>query len=385
MAENPYAQFDEKPEPSDNPYSQFGEKHKEPSVGLADFFKSIPRGILGGAVGAASAMGQAEAPLTQPPEMAAGVPGQEQSTELAEQNLTGSMHKPDTRWGRYGATTGEFLGNPGTYLGPGRFIPKAVTAVTGALGSEAGGQLTEGTKWEPVGRLVGAIAGTNAPSAAQRIITPQRGRIPVMATPGESERSLTPAAFKKGLRPNWEREPAQIDVDTASPNYGGYDPNVPPHPFDKNRDLSASDKVKAWRDFKRLPENQDLLAPGGWKDLVNEYAPSATAPNAFTDWGVRGTSGGQPVGMTIAKPTKQMAAGFDKITLPLASVFGLGEMFGDVGALAGYASSAHAHEGIINPWLRNQLLPNQFLPKSTRQSQALINAMSGNYKRQSDQ
>jgi hypothetical protein len=179
MADDPWKEFNLQPPqstPKDDPWKEFDLKPpstEEPkSYGLADFFKSIPRGLLSGAAGAASALGQSEANLTQPPEMAKAVPGREKSTELLEQNLTGPLHKPESRWGRYGATTGEFLGNPASYVGPGGPILKAASAITGGLGSEAAGQATEGTALEPYARVAGGLAGMGVPRAAPYAAVP---------------------------------------------------------------------------------------------------------------------------------------------------------------------------------------------------------------------
>jgi hypothetical protein len=138
------------------------------SSGVADFFKSIPRGIVGGLAGAASAMGQAEAPL----QGMSGVPGAEESTQLVEQNVTGQLPKPQGTAGKFGRTVGEFLGNPATYLGPGSLPAKALTGATAAIGSEAAGQATEGTSMELPARIAGGLVGAKAPSVAARTITP---------------------------------------------------------------------------------------------------------------------------------------------------------------------------------------------------------------------
>jgi len=143
------------------------------SESAGDFFKSIPRGIVQGMGATLSATGQSTmAEGAADPEMVKDIPTPAQATDILEKNVTGDLHKPTTRAGRFGETTGEFLGNPLSYVGPGGPITKGVMAVTGALGSEAGGQMFEGTNAEPYARIIGGIIGGTAPRAAARTITP---------------------------------------------------------------------------------------------------------------------------------------------------------------------------------------------------------------------
>lgn len=82
------------------------------------------------------------------------------------------QHKPETKYGEYAQTAGEFVGSPLSYLGPGGIGAKVLTATTGGLGSEAAGQATAGSKYEELARLLGGAAGAAAPSAAARVVTP---------------------------------------------------------------------------------------------------------------------------------------------------------------------------------------------------------------------
>jgi hypothetical protein len=97
------------------------------------------------------------------------------------EEYTGEFYKPQTTAGKYAETTGEFLGNPTTYLGPGRILAKAATAVGGALGSEGAKQYADYVGMTPLGKtlapLVGAIAGAHGVTTVPRI-TPiiPRGR-----------------------------------------------------------------------------------------------------------------------------------------------------------------------------------------------------------------
>jgi hypothetical protein len=84
-------------------------------------------------------------------------------------DLTGiSLPTPQTTAGEYAHTVGEFL--PASLAGPGGLGTRVLTqAVAPGLASEAAGQFTEGTAYEPWARVGGAIAGG---LAASRAITP---------------------------------------------------------------------------------------------------------------------------------------------------------------------------------------------------------------------
>lgn len=85
------------------------------------------------------------------------------------EKVTGPMYHPQTTPGKYYSAGVEAL--PG--IGVGGFgVPNAVKTLTGALGSEAAGQAAEGSDWETMARVLGGVAGSKAPSAARRVVTP---------------------------------------------------------------------------------------------------------------------------------------------------------------------------------------------------------------------
>jgi hypothetical protein len=141
------------PQAASGPWEDFKPSQQKPAevstLGrLWNEVKSIPRGIVSGAMGAASALGQAEAGQ----QGMEGVPGQAESTRLIEQNVTGKLPSG----GKWGTAIGESLGNPASYVGPGGLLGKAAAAVIGGIGSEAGGQLTNDSL---LGRIIGGAAG----------------------------------------------------------------------------------------------------------------------------------------------------------------------------------------------------------------------------------
>jgi hypothetical protein len=87
-------------------------KPKGVVANAADFLKSIPRGILSGAVGSAAgqaqtdpayAMGQAMMPVPSQ------TPTAEDVTKAVEQNVTGELPQPQGRAGKFGQAIGEGL------------------------------------------------------------------------------------------------------------------------------------------------------------------------------------------------------------------------------------------------------------------------------------
>lgn len=86
------------------------------------------------------------------------------------EGYTGDFYEPQTAVGKYANRVGEFA--PGAIAGPGSLLGRLSVAAASGIGSEAAGQLTEGTKLEPYARVGGALAGGVAPAAAARVITP---------------------------------------------------------------------------------------------------------------------------------------------------------------------------------------------------------------------
>lgn len=152
-----------------------GTPHEEPVSGTWDFLRSIPRGMVKGFT--SSAMGG-------DPDVLAAQVGMGQTPEDiintqkgVQKELPAAIEKlplPHAAGpaGQYGETLGEFLGNPTTYVGPGGLAAKAVTAASGALGSEAAGQFTKGSALEPWARFGGAVAGGHAVTAVPHAVTP---------------------------------------------------------------------------------------------------------------------------------------------------------------------------------------------------------------------
>lgn len=97
--------------------------------------------------------------------------------ETLEQTLgTDFMgYEPQTTAGEYAQTIGEFA--PGMAAGPGGILSRAAgNVVIPALASEAAGQITEGSKFEPLARLTAAVTAPMAAGAiGRRMISPFGG------------------------------------------------------------------------------------------------------------------------------------------------------------------------------------------------------------------
>lgn len=162
----------------------------EPSAAM-DVAKSGGIGLAKGAIGVAGAIGDLsdigakglEAASNfvsdrlgierykrpEKPSIFENIPTSESITKAVE-GKTGKFYEPKTTAGEYARTIGEFL--PASLIGPGSLPVRLGTGATAALGSEAGGQFTEGTAAEPYARVAGAMAGGIAPGVAARAITP---------------------------------------------------------------------------------------------------------------------------------------------------------------------------------------------------------------------
>ena len=119
--------------------------------------------------------------------------------DILEKNVTGPLHRPESRAGKFGASAGEFLGNPSSYVVPGSLPFKVGTAALAGLGSEAGGQLGEGTSLEgPLRFLGGVLGGLGAArvASASKVKPPTA---PVEDVPGAGLRNLYHYTDEAGL------------------------------------------------------------------------------------------------------------------------------------------------------------------------------------------
>lgn len=131
-----------------------------------------------------------------------------------DENISGAGYKPQTTYGEYARSAGEFL--PGALAGPGGVVGNAIRyGVIPGVASEAAGQLTKGTAAEPVARGVaalgaGGIAGlASRPGTAARAI---RGQMPEGVTPQMVNQAdaLMQQAAQQGVTLTWPEALSQV-------------------------------------------------------------------------------------------------------------------------------------------------------------------------------
>lgn len=147
----------------------------------ADVAKSAGIGLVQGGLGLATLPGNIEALGRAGINAGAGLVGVQPpvnpDTFLPNYNdakrrvegYTGEFYQPKTTAGKYARTIGEFA--PGA-IGGGGLAARAARVALPAVTSEAAGQMAEGTGYEPVARVAGALAASRIPGMAGRIATP---------------------------------------------------------------------------------------------------------------------------------------------------------------------------------------------------------------------
>jgi hypothetical protein len=158
----------------------------------SDFFKSIGRG----AVSAASALGQAEAPL----QGMEGVPGSEESAKLA------GVPKPPPEQtgpgGRMVQALGETIGNPTSYMAGPPGLGTAASVLGGTIGGQLGSEVG-GAPGAVVGGLVGGVAGGGVATAGRRFgTTPTAANLPETNDVQRANRAVQQTLERFGIQPS---------------------------------------------------------------------------------------------------------------------------------------------------------------------------------------
>jgi hypothetical protein len=136
----------------------------------------------------------------------------------AYEAIRGPTYRSPTTAGQIAGTVGEFVG--GNAVVPGAALPKIVSGVSGALGSEAAGRYIENTPaaaYKPLAQVAGGIL---APMAAGGLITPLRTDPSRAASIARLEaEGITPTAGQK-TGTNWLRraESALGEVPLGAPD-----------------------------------------------------------------------------------------------------------------------------------------------------------------------
>lgn len=138
-----------------------------------------------------------------------------EAVQGAIEGVTGPLYEPQTTAGQYARTAAEFV--PGTLMAPGGgVISNAIRyGVVPGLTSEAAGQATKGTAYEPFARVGGALAGGGAaalmsrPGTAARAI---REQLPEGVTPQMVDQAgaLIDSAAQQGVTLSWPEALSQV-------------------------------------------------------------------------------------------------------------------------------------------------------------------------------
>ncbi len=123
------------------------------------------------------------------------------------EKVTGPFPKPQTTAGKF---TEAIVSNaPAAAIGGGGALARATNVVVPAVTSEAAGELTEGSKFEPLMRVLGGLFGNVATGAARaRTTAPER-------TVREATAGVTPAEF--GAAAVLQRRAATAGVPLSGP------------------------------------------------------------------------------------------------------------------------------------------------------------------------
>lgn len=189
MMPNVFDQFDA-PAPASNPFDQFDQPQEQDRPVTSEFLgpvkrfvQGVPRGVARGLTSIPKLLSGGVDPesvadigpsrtdrASAAEEMAGGVDRRqrfEEKTERAMDKL--GLPEPKGRAGKFGASVGEFLGDPLSYTGAGGVVRKAGTAALAGLGSEAARQVTDDN---PVAGIVGGGVAAAAPRGLRRLATP---------------------------------------------------------------------------------------------------------------------------------------------------------------------------------------------------------------------
>lgn len=134
------------------------------------------------------------------------LPQQADVVGAIERNVTGPLPKPETTAGRYAQSIGEFA--PMAMAGPGGILRNLFRyGVAPGVGSEAAGEATKGTPYEPAARIAGALGGMGMGSLATRpgtatgVIQEAMGGINQQSV--KDAQSLMQDAAQRGITLTW--------------------------------------------------------------------------------------------------------------------------------------------------------------------------------------
>jgi hypothetical protein len=177
---------------------------------MADVPGALLRGVTKGIAGSAPLGQAAQVEMGQVGPGYEPVPGSKQTQEILEQQFLprGLAHEAVTTPGRMAETFGEFVADPATWIGPGGFFRKGLSALTGAIGSTIG-ERYGGTPGKFIGGMVGG--GVGGFGAGGKGLP---GRVPRAVRKATDEEALQNAA-KEGYQ-QLEQSPFMMTTTQAS-------------------------------------------------------------------------------------------------------------------------------------------------------------------------
>lgn len=182
-----------------------------------DMARSIPGGIAKGASAIAGLPGDIDAGLTgvadyvmgqlDPETLQKMQAGREQPHSIPKPPTSGEvlnavskpfggMYDPKTTGGQYAETVASFAPNA---IAPGSAVQKAARVLVPGIASEEAGQQTKGTKWEPIARAGGALAGGIGEGIAEGIGHARAHQIMSPEELGKAKNAAYKAAEQHGV------------------------------------------------------------------------------------------------------------------------------------------------------------------------------------------
>lgn len=153
------------------------------------------------------------------------LPTSQDMANLARENIPGANYDPTTTAGAYARTVGEFLPLALAPVGAGGTVARALKyGAAPGIASEAAGQATKGTSYEPLARAAGALAGGVGAAGAAALMPGPRSAEQAIS---EAARGLTREDIQagadlirqargRGVTLTWPEALAQVRGETAT-------------------------------------------------------------------------------------------------------------------------------------------------------------------------
>ncbi len=166
------------------------------------------------------------------------------------EGIANYLPKPETTAGKYARTAAEFV--PSALAMPGNLAANATFGAASGLGSEAGGQLTEGTAAEPYARLGGAlVGGALAPTKTAQALAARAERS------GKALPEINAEALRGAASPVYKAQTAlanEVTVPNGAGEQMAADIATELHPLK----LRSENAERTYRQLNKLGDAKDL-------------------------------------------------------------------------------------------------------------------------------